>query len=100
MSTFSTKLVCQTSGGAPLSGPLYVSYPVPDVLFEGKKVPLVDGGGQFFGIMTGPSEHLFGNLYRVHVIVEGLFPRQLWPDAPLVMLDPGFGKHGYLCRRQ
>ena len=98
MATFSTHLVCQTSGPPPDVGPVYLTYPVPDTLFEGVCVPTLADSGKFFGVAVGPGEHIFGNLYRVLVVVEGQFLKSVWSD-PRVSF-PGSGKNGYLLRQQ
>ena len=100
MATFSTRLVCQTSGDPPPVGPLYITYPTPETVFEGVRVPFAAAHGVFFGVVTAPAEHVFGPLYRVLVVVEGQFLLDCWPNAPPSVRSAGLGKYGFLSRRQ
>lgn len=99
MATFSTKLVVHKTADSPDEGPLYLTYPPPDLLYEGVRVPTAATSGQFFGVIVGPSEHIFGSFYRVLVVLSGQFPKDLWGIPGKPVHRPGYGKHAFLSQQ-
>jgi hypothetical protein len=99
MATFSTKLVVHKTADSPDVGPLYLTYPPPDLLYEGVRVPTAATSGQFFGVIVGPSEHIFGSFYRVLVVLSGQFPHHLWNVPGKPVYAPGYGEDAFLSQQ-
>lgn len=91
MANFSWSFVVHLDKPAVVGSPVYVRYELPASYYNGKRVPtVVESSDVCLGVLCSPPQAVLGTLYRLRIIVQGLFPGEFMSD-PHVYAGPGLG---------
>lgn len=91
MASFSWAFIVHLDKPPVVGAPVYVRYELPASYYNGKRVPtVVDTSDVCLGVLCSPPESVLGTLYRLRIIVQGLFRSDGVAD-PHVYAGPGFG---------